>query len=86
MEMLKELSPKSIEVLHIIGGGCRNEMLCQFTANALGMPVLAGPAEATAIGNIMVQALATKRVSSISEIRSIVANSTDIIKYIPIPK
>jgi rhamnulokinase len=83
MELLKEFSPKPIELLHIIGGGCRNEMLCQLTANALGMPVVVGPSEATALGNIMVQAMADKRVSSLKEIREMVSASTDIVKYIP---
>ncbi len=53
---LRELAPFPIEKLHIIGGGARNRLLNQFTANALGVPVIAGPMECTAIGNIMVQA------------------------------
>ncbi len=53
---LRELAPFPIEKLHIIGGGARNRLLNQFTANALGVPVVAGPVECTAIGNIMVQA------------------------------
>jgi rhamnulokinase len=83
MELLKEFSPNPIEVLHVIGGGCKNEMLNQFTANAIGIPVIAGPAEATALGNIMVQALAMKKVDSLAEIRKIIFNSTELKKYTP---
>ena len=83
MQLLKELSPKPIEVLHVIGGGCHNEMLCRFTANALGMKVIAGPAEATALGNIMVQAIAAKRVNSLKEIRKMVSESVQIKTYEP---
>jgi len=83
MDMLKELSPYPIERLHIIGGGAKNEMLCRFTANALGMPVIAGPAEATAIGNIMVQAMAAGQISSPESIRHLVSLNPDIKKYNP---
>ncbi|MBQ7221915.1 MAG: rhamnulokinase [Bacteroidales bacterium] len=55
-DYLKKLSPKPVEVLHIIGGGSRNALVNQFTANVLGIPVVAGPTECTAIGNVMVQA------------------------------
>lgn len=56
VEQLKSMSPHPIEVLHIIGGGSRNATLNQFTANSIGIPVIAGPAECTALGNVMVQA------------------------------
>ncbi|MBP7497537.1 MAG: rhamnulokinase [Bacteroidales bacterium] len=81
MEQLKELAPKPINTLHIIGGGCQNELLCQFTANALGMTVIAGPAEATAIGNIMVQAIACKQINTLSEIRNLLSLSFNPVKY-----
>ncbi len=58
LENLRSLSPRPIETLHVIGGGSRNDLLNQFTANAIGIPVVAGPSEATAIGNVMIQAMA----------------------------
>jgi rhamnulokinase len=52
------LSGHPVDVVHVVGGGAQNELLCQLTADACGMPVVAGPVEATAIGNILVQARA----------------------------
>jgi len=53
---VQDLSGRHADTVHIVGGGCRNELLCQLTADACGLPVVAGPAEASAIGNIVVQA------------------------------
>lgn len=72
-----------IKQLHIIGGGCQNRLLNQLTANALGIPVYAGPVEATAIGNILVQAYATNEVSSWEALKTIVINSVDTQVYNP---
>jgi rhamnulokinase len=72
---IKEISDKPIKRIHIIGGGSQNELLCQFTANVTGLPVIAGPAEGTALGNIMVQALAKGYVKSLNEMRQIIRNS-----------
>ena len=80
---LRELSPRPINTIHIIGGGVRNGLLCQFTADATGLPVLAGPVEATAIGNIMMQALALGYVKSLPEIREVVRNSFQPVRYVP---
>lgn len=55
---VQELSGRPADTIHLVGGGARNELLCQLTADACGLPVVAGPAEATAIGNILVQARA----------------------------
>jgi rhamnulokinase len=69
--------------LHIVGGGSGNSLLCQLAANATGIPVLAGPVEATVAGNILVQALATKHFSSPGEIREVVRRSTRLMEYEP---
>jgi len=65
--ILEELCGDKIDVLHIVGGGCQNELLSQFTANATGKKVLAGPVEATALGNVLVQALAGGRIDSLEQ-------------------
>ena len=75
-----------IEVLHIIGGGSLNNYLNQFTANALGVEVLAGPQEGTALGNIMIQAKANGDVADIWEMRKIIANSLDLKRFTPTEK
>jgi len=83
LEELKEISDKNIRKIHIIGGGSQNELLCQFTSNATGVPVIAGPAEGTALGNIMVQAMAKGRIESLTEIRHIIRNSFEFREYAP---
>lgn len=80
---LKEFAPFEIEKLHVIGGGSKNSILNQWTANAIGIPVYAGPGEATALGNLLVQAKAAGYVESLSEMRKIVINTCQIEKYIP---
>ena len=74
---------RTFRTLHVVGGGSLNTLLCQFTANATNMPVVAGPVEATASGNILVQALACGRVSSAQEVREVVRRSTDLVEYPP---
>jgi rhamnulokinase len=83
IENLEDIIQKKIKVIHIIGGGSQNDLLNQITANILGIPVIAGPAEATAIGNILVQALALKRIKDFSELRRIVRKSFPIKDYTP---
>ena len=75
LDAIRVVSPIEIEKIHIIGGGANNELLCQYAANAANLPVYAGPTEATAIGNIMMQAKALRAVSSLEEIRGMVLNS-----------
>lgn len=83
LENLRSLSPHSIETLHVIGGGSQNELLNRFTANAVGIPVVAGPSEATAIGNIMVQAMAAGEASGISAMRQLIHRSIPLKTYQP---
>lgn len=83
MGYLKKLAPFEIETLHVIGGGSRNAHLMQFTANSVGLPVLAGPVEGTALGNIMLQAKASGCVSDMQDMRRVVANSIEMQEYMP---
>ena len=82
-QWMQEFAPFKLDVLHIIGGGSLNKYLNQFTANATGATVLAGPQEGTAIGNIMLQAKAAHLVNDIWEMRQIIANSLELVKYEP---
>jgi rhamnulokinase len=80
---LEEISGRKITQLNIIGGGSQNQALCQFAADCTGLPVYAGPVEATAIGNILVQAMALGRIQSHNELREIVKHSFPLITYEP---
>ncbi len=86
IKQIESVTGKKIERLHIIGGGAHNKMLNQLTADALGIPVFAGPTEATAIGNILMQAKAVGAVQSLREIREIVSASFEIVEYVPTQK
>jgi rhamnulokinase len=83
LEQICDVTNQPIEVIHIIGGGANNHFLNQLTADATRLKVIAGPTEATAIGNIMIQAKALGYVGSISEIRRIVASSSELVQFIP---
>ena len=83
LERLKKYSPHPISCLHVIGGGSKNALLNQFTANAIGMPVVAGPSEATACGNVLLQAYACGEVANLSEMRRIVAHSSELDTFTP---
>jgi len=83
LDSIREVSTGEIEKIHIIGGGANNELLCQYAANATNLQVYAGPTEATAIGNIMMQAKALGAVSSLGEIRQMVFNSFETKIFYP---
>ncbi|MBQ4128108.1 MAG: rhamnulokinase [Alistipes sp.] len=84
VEMLRELSPVAIEKLYVIGGGARNQMLNQCTANAIGIPVETGSSESTAVGNVMMQAKWAGVVDSISQMRAMIRESLDDgVRYEP---
>jgi rhamnulokinase len=83
LQWLEELAGSNLPNVHIVGGGTRNETLCQFTANACGRPVIAGPIEATAIGNVLLQAVGRGQVGSLREAREIVERSFPIKHYVP---
>ena len=80
---LTEMASFPINVLHIIGGGSLNNDLNQFTSNSLGVEVLAGPQEGTALGNIMVQAKAAGEVKDLWDMRRVIANSIELKKFTP---
>ena len=75
VERLEEILGTTIRTIHVVGGGARNALLCQFTADACGRPVLAGPVEATAMGNVLIQAMGRGRIGSLADVRSVVARS-----------
>jgi rhamnulokinase len=80
---IEEIIGHGVDVLHIVGGGIKNELLCQFTADAIGRKVITGPIEATASGNILMQAKATGQIESIEEVRQIIRNSFELREYQP---
>jgi rhamnulokinase len=83
LERAEEITGVRAEIVHVVGGGVRNELLCQLTADATRRPVRTGPVEATALGNLMVQAYAGGRLSSMGEIRESVRRSVEVRDYEP---
>jgi rhamnulokinase len=85
LHSLEELTGVPVEIIHIVGGGSRNGLLDQLTANACRRPVLAGPVEATVLGNVLMQVRASGEIGSLEEMRTIVANSTQTARFAPEP-
>ena len=83
LETLDALADHRTEVIHVVGGGSQNALLCQMTADATGLPVVAGPTEATVIGNALVQLIALGELGSIAEARALVARSAELQRYEP---
>ena len=83
LDQLERVSGREVEVVHVIGGGARNSLLCRLTADVLGIPVLAGPVEATALGNVLVQARATGELGSLADLRAVAAASSRPVAYEP---
>jgi rhamnulokinase len=80
----QELSGRHVDAVHVVGGGARNELLCQLTADACGLPVLAGPVEATALGNVLVQARTAGSISGdLSALRALLRQTQQIVRYEP---
>ncbi len=80
---LEELTRERIDVVHIVGGGARNALLNQFTANACGRPVLAGPVEATVLGNLLVQVRSQGELKTLADMRSVVSASDEVTGFEP---
>jgi rhamnulokinase len=83
VDCLERILGSTIETIHIVGGGTKNTLLCQFTADACGRPVHAGPVEATAIGNILMQALGLGQLSTVADVRAVVTRSFPVTVYEP---
>ena len=83
LEQLLAVSGRQVDLLHIIGGGSRNALLNQMTANAIGRPVIAGPAEATATGNAIVQLIAIGELSGVDEARAMLSRGKDLLRFEP---
>lgn len=86
MERIEEITGKNIDVLHMVGGGIQNELLCQFTADAIGRKVIAGPIESTTGGNILTQALFKGQLKSLSKARELIGKSFELKEYTPVNK
>ncbi len=82
-ERLQRLLGERFEVVHVVGGGSKNSLLCQFTADALHRPVVAGPVEATALGNVAVQAVSSGVLGSLEDARLLIRQSADVTTYAP---
>jgi rhamnulokinase len=85
LEKMEGLIGRRLDVIHVVGGGSQNALLCQWTADATGRPVLAGPVEATALGNVLVQMLGLGLIGSLAEGREVVRRSVTVTTYDPRP-
>jgi len=83
LERIEEMTGQRAHAIHIVGGGAQNKMLCQFTADATARPVIAGPIEATANGNVLMQALALGEIASLADARQVVRASFPLVTYEP---
>ena len=83
VDILRGFAPFEIKRLHVIGGGSQNSYLMQYTADALDMPVICGPVEGTALGNVLVQLKAAGMVETLPQMRAISAASVELKEYMP---
>jgi rhamnulokinase len=82
LQEIQEVTSRKVKYLHVVGGGSKNELLNQLSANAAHVPVLAGPSEATAIGNILIQAMALHHLGSLNDVRRVVRRSFPVKTYV----
>jgi rhamnulokinase len=84
VEKVQHLTGSHVDVVHIVGGGARNALLCRLTADACGLPVVAGPVEATALGNVLVQARAAGAIhGDLSHMRALLRQTQAVTTYRP---
>lgn len=83
LKHLQQIAEKSFDAIHIVGGGCQNKLLNQFTANATGLPVYAGPVESACIANALSQAIAQGELKGVEQLRDVVRNSETIVCFEP---
>ena len=82
-DTLKDCTGSDFKAIHMVGGGTKDGFLCQMTSDATGVPVIAGPIEATAAGNVAVQLIAAGEIKDLKEARQIIADSFAVVKYEP---
>jgi rhamnulokinase len=83
LDTLESILNRRFDVVHVVGGGGKNALLCQLTADATARRVIVGPSEATAMGNALVQAMAASKVANLSALRGIVTRSVELVRYEP---
>jgi len=83
LDEIRQICAHDIDTIHMVGGGSKNALMCDFTAQATGAKVIAGPVEATAIGNILMQAASINNIDNINDLRRIVRGSTKTVEYLP---
>ena len=83
LSSIETLLDRRFSAISLVGGGSRDEVLCQFTADATGLPVMAGPKDASAVGNVLVQMLAREDIKDVAQGREIVRRSFPLSEYLP---